>query len=275
MMCAWNELLRILPPRLRDRTGRTAEDGLQELRLRLDQEPELVCRDGNLTLPEKVSQEDLSFVINTASRYSPWAAQSMAEGYLTAPGGHRIGLCGEAVTDQGRIKGIRTLRSLCIRVARDYPGISKGIPVQGSVLILGPPGSGKTTLLRDLIRQRAESEPSSIAVVDERCEVLPPQFPQGKRVDILSGCGKAEGIPMVLRTMGPGAVAVDEITDTRDAEALGQAYGCGVEILATAHGASMEDLWKKSEYRTLMERNVFQWVVILQRNKSWRTERIT
>ena len=275
MMCAWKELLGILPPWLREQTDRMAGDRLQELRLRLSQAPELVCRDGNLTLPGKVSQEDLSFVINTASRYSPWAAQTVADGYITAPGGHRIGICGEAVTDQGSIKGIRTVRSVCIRVARDFPGVSKGIPNQGSVLILGPPGAGKTTLLRDLIRQRSESEPLSIAVVDERCEVFPPHFLQGKRVDVLSGCSKVEGIPMVLRAMGSGAVAVDEITDAQDAFALGQAYGCGVEILATAHGACMEDLWNKPEYRTLMERNIFHWVVILQRDKSWRTERIT
>lgn len=275
MMCAWKEFLSILPPWIRDQTDRQARDKLQELRLRLDQAPELVCPDGNLTIPGTVSREDLSFVINIASRYSPWASQTIADGYLTGPGGHRIGICGEAVTDHGNIKGIRTVRSVCIRIARDFPGVAKGIPIHGSVLILGPPGSGKTTLLRDLIRRRSGERPDSTAVVDERCEIFPSHFLPGKRVDVLSGCGKGRGISIVLRAMGPGTIAVDEITDPEDACALGQAFGCGVEILATAHGATLEDLYRKPEYKTLMDRNIFQWVVILQRDKSWRTERIT
>ena len=80
---------------------------------------------------------------------------------------------------------------------------------------------------------------------------------------------------MVLRAMNPSAIAVDEITEPKDTRALAQAFGCGIEILATAHGASVKDLRRKAEYRILMERNVFQWVVILQRDKSWRTERVT
>ena len=275
MMCAWKELLSILPPRLREPVDRRAGDRLQELRLRLGLSPELICGDCNLTIADTVSPEDLSYVINTASRYSPWAAQTLSEGYLTAPGGHRIGICGEAVTEQGCVKGIRTLRSVCIRVSRDFPGVAKGIPLRGSILILGPPGSGKTTLLRDLIRLRGLQKAYIISVVDERCELFPPQFDPVNGADVLSGCSKSQGIPMILRAMGPAAIAVDEITDSQDAHALGQAFGCGVEILATAHGATLDDLWIRAEYRQLMERNVFQWVVILQRDKSWRTERIT
>ena len=275
MMCAWKELLGILPPWIREAAARWEGDTLQELRLRLEQAPVLVCAKGNHLIHRTVSQEDLSFVINTASRYSPWSAQTISSGYLTAPGGHRIGICGEAATDHDAITGMRTVRSVCIRVARDFPGVARGVPDRGSVLILGPPGSGKTTLLRDLVRRRAEGSPLSISVVDERGEIFPPHFQQGNGVDVLSGCTKSSGIPMVLRSMGPGVLAVDEITAAEDANALGQAFGCGVEILATAHGAGTEDLWTRAEYKTLMDRKVFQWVVILQRDKSWRTERIT
>lgn len=275
MMCAWKEFLRILPPWIREGAAKREGDKPQELRLRLGQSPEIQYQLGYHTITGTVSQEDLSFVINTASHYSPWTAQTVANGYLTAPGGHRIGICGEAIMDQGSIKGIRNVRSVCIRIARDYPGVSEGIPDQGSVLILGPPGAGKTTLLRDLVRRRCSRNSYSISVVDERCEVFPPHFQAGRGIDVLLGCSKGQGIPMVLRSMNPSAIAVDEITEPKDARALAQAFGCGIEILATAHGASVKDLRRKAEYRLLMERNVFQWVVILQRDKSWRTERVT
>lgn len=273
MRCAWDELLRVLPMWMRQDVDRLGKMAMQELRLRLGLPPELFCRDGSLVLDRVVTTEDLSFVINAASRYSPWNTATAAQGYLTAPGGHRIGICGEVVAQGGNIQGIRRVRSLCIRVARDFPGISKGIPM-GSVLILGKPGAGKTTLLRDLIRQRSESDIGSVAVVDERGELFPQGFSTGKRTDILTGCPKGEGILMLLRSMGPSTIAVDEITEEADALALMQAYGCGVELLATAHGSSAADLRNRPVYRKLLEAGIFETVVLLQSDKSWRAERI-
>lgn len=274
MMCAWQFLLGVLPTWMRERTDSLGRRNMQELRLRLDQPPELVLHNNSRFLDKPVTREDLSFVINAASRYSPWAAETVSKGFLTVNGGHRIGVCGEAVLDHGRLKGIKHIRSLCIRVARDLPGIAKGLPTDGSVLIIGSPGSGKTTLLRDLIRQRGDRGTGSIAVVDERGELFPAGFRQGKRLDILTGCGKAEGIPLVLRTMGPSAIAVDEITAQDDADALYQAAWCGVDLMATAHAASAEDLRRREGYRKLLESGLFQTLVILQPDKSWRTERI-
>lgn len=275
MMCAWQELLSVLPPWFREQTDRLCRDKLQELRLRLDMPPELTWSGGSMILDRPVRQEDLSFVINAASKYSPWAAETISRGFLTVEGGHRIGICGEAVVERGCLKGIRHARSLCIRVARDFPGIARGMPPAGSVLIIGKPGAGKTTLLRDLIRQRSGRGSSSVAVVDERGELFPKGFHCGKRTDILTGCSKAEGIPLVLRTMGPGTIAVDEITAQDDADALYQALWCGVELLATAHAASVDDLRRRPGYRKLLESGLFQSLVILQPDKSWRTERIS
>ena len=271
MMCAWQELLHVLPVWLRAQ-AEAHRDKLQELRLRLGKPPELITEGESAVLERAVTGEDLNFAVNTASRYSPWAAATVAQGYLTCAGGHRIGLCGEAVVKGGVFQGIRNLRSLCIRVARDFPGIARGLPEQGSVLILGKPGAGKTTLLRDLIRQR--SGRGSVAVVDERGELFPEGFDSGPRTDIMFGCSKETGIPLAIRTMGPGTVAVDEITDRADTEALCQAGGCGVTLLATAHGEAMEDLRCRSVYRPLLEQGLFQTVVILQPDKSWRTERM-
>lgn len=274
MMCAWQELLSVLPTWMRERTDSLGRGRLQELRLRLDQPPELIMDQKIRQLDKPVTASDLSFVINAASRYSPWSAESASKGYLTVTGGHRIGLCGEAVIDRGSIKGIKQVSSLCIRVARDFPGIASELPGEGSVLIIGKPGNGKTTLLRDLIRQRGCKGYSSVAVVDERGELFPKGFDRGAHVDVLTGCNKSLGIPMVLRTMGPRSIAVDEITDKDDADALYQAQWCGVELLATAHAATYDDLRRREVYRKLLESGLFQTLVILHPDKSWRTERI-
>ena len=275
MMCAWKELLTVLPPWLGKEADRLGRDRLLELRLRREKPPELVMPKGSQWLERNVSADDLNFCINTASRYSPWAAQSISDGYLTAPGGHRIGICGNAVIKDGMICGIREVRSLCIRVARDFPGIGeKADRLSGSMLLLGPPGSGKTTLLRDMIRRASRTE--TVAVVDERGELFPPEgcFESGLRLDVLRGCPKHQGIDMVLRTMGPDCVAVDEITAEADCDALVRAGWCGVRLLATAHAASLGDLRSRPVYRSLIRTKLFDHILILSRDKSWRVERM-
>lgn len=271
MECAWKELLTVLPNWLRGEVDKPGREEVQEIRLRLDSPVELVRGKGSRWLSRRTSQEDLNFCINAASRYSPWAAQTMANGYLTAPGGHRIGFCGEAVVQNGSMTGIRTVTSACIRIARDYPGIAKGIPT-GSVILLGAPGWGKTTLLRDLIRLRSEA--GAVAVVDERGELFPMGIPRGRRTDVLTGCCKFSGISMVIRTMSPSSIAVDEITEQADTSALLDAHGCGVTLLATAHASSMEDFRSRLVYQPLIKHKVFHWAVVLHSDKQWHLERM-
>lgn len=273
MRCAWKELLSILPGWMATEVDGLGRENLQELRLRIDQPPQLILPEGRISLKRNVRTDDLSFCMNAASRYSPWAMSTSSRGYLTAPGGHRIGLCGEAVVRNGRLEGIKNLTSICIRVARDLPGVGEGIPNTGSLLILGAPGWGKTTLLRDLIRRRSNSG-TQVAVVDERGELFPAAFPPGNCTDILTGVSKSQGIHMLLRTMGPQCIAVDEVTQEEDCMALAQAAGCGVTLMATAHASSLADLEKRSIYRTLLRSEILDTAVILRADKSWHVERI-
>lgn len=273
MMCAWNQLLGILPDWLAVETDRYGKQELQELRLRLGQVPELVLGQKSLWLDRIAARDDLNFVINTASRYSPWAAGTVSEGFLTAPGGHRIGICGDVVMKNGSMAGIRQVYSLCIRVARDFPGLAGNtVRLKGSVLLIGPPGSGKTTLLRDLARSVAQNE--TVCVVDERGELYPEGVPRGKRMDVLTGCGKEEGIDILLRTMGPSCIAVDEVTSESDCQALIRAGWCGVRLLATAHAASVTDLNHRPVYKSLISCKLFDHILVLSRDKSWREERM-
>ena len=274
MMCLWKELLSILPVWLAGEVDRQGRETLQELRLRTGQPPQLIHKGKSTYLYRNISSDDINFCINTASRYSPWAAQSISQGYITAPGGHRIGLCGTAVLNDGAMTGIRTVQSLCIRVARDFPGISQQYSSHtGSILIIGPPGSGKTTFLRDLIRQ--VSTVQTVSVVDERCELFPSGcFNQGTALDVLSGCPKTVGINMLLRAMNPETIAVDEITSADDCDALMKAGWCGVRLIATAHASSVTDLRQRPLYEPLLNKHLFNHILTMRRDKTIHEERM-
>lgn len=274
MTCAWKELLAVLPLWMRKEVDMQNNESLREIRLRINSSPELVLPEKSLWLERKISREDLEYTVNVVSRYSPWAAATVSRGYITARGGHRIGLCGEAIMQKGEITSIGTITSLCIRVAADFPGIAADIAAcQNSILILGAPGWGKTTLLRDLIRQISHKE--TVCVVDERGELFPPGIEPGKHMDVLSGCDKKKGIPMLLRTMGPDTIAVDEITETEDVNVLLHASNCGVRLLATAHAASVMDYRNRIIYRPLLDNHVFETLIILRKNNTYTVERIS
>lgn len=273
MICAWKELIAILPPYLRQEVDRLGKETLQELRLRVNGQPELVLTTGRTYLKRILTQEDIDFVIHTASRYSPWACETLRYGFLTAPGSHRIGICGEVISRKGEIEGIRKAHSLCIRVARDFPGISGNLgKLSGNILILGPPGSGKTTLLRDLIRNL--SRQSHVCVVDERQELFSEGFFRGGLVDILSGCDKATGMEMLLKTMRPDVIAVDEVTSEGDCFGILRAAYCGVRLLATAHAGTLEDFENRDIYKSLRQKHLFDHIILLNHNQTFTVERM-
>ena len=274
MIVMKDELMSIIPPKYRSRLPAELVPELQEIRLRLGHPAVLTGQRNILKLEPYVAADDLRFCINTASRYSPWNATSIRHGYLTAPGGHRIGICGEYSGD-----ALQNVTSACIRVAKDISGIADHLVFRDSTLIIGPPGSGKTTLLREAIRRISTKSRGSIAVVDERCEIFPLShslicFDTGPCTDVLSNRDKSSGIEAVLRSMGPSWIAVDEITAKSDCEALIHAGWCGVKLLATAHAAGIDDLNRREIYRPLVEAGLFTSVVVLHSDQTSHQERI-
>lgn len=280
MNCQWHAFLTLLPHWMRQDVDRLGKETLQELRIRIGQVPELHLQSGAYRLTRKVERSDINFIINTASEYSPWAAGTTAEGFLTAAGGHRIGICGVGTVQDRAFTGIHYPTSLCMRVARDFEGIaSRADGITGSILIIGPPGSGKTTLLRDLIRRKSSVGQGSVVVIDEREEIFPLYHGQacflaGNRTDIMSRCPKAVGIDAAIRNMNPEWIAVDEITAQTDCDAMLHAGWCGVKLLATAHAASLADLRTRPVYQTIVAYKLFSHILLLRKDKTWTLERI-
>ena len=279
MRCVWDSFLHLIPVRLRAEVNKHGDLGIQELRLRLGRPPELIKFNKSIWMKENVTYDDLDFVINMASAYSPWQAATARYGYITAEGGHRIGICGEFASDSEVHSGFSRVTSVCIRLARDYQGIGCEISkLDGSTLIIGPPGCGKTTLLRDIVREKSESG-TEVVVVDERNEIFPQSkkqfcFYPGKKTDVLSRCSKRDGIEMAVRTLTPSVVAVDEITAEDDCDALIRAGRCGIDLLATAHARNRQDLLRRNIYKPHISLGIFQYLVVLNPDKTWVWERM-
>lgn len=253
------------------------DDALREVRLHAGRLSFLVIGERTTPLPIALSREELTGYVRTVCGGSLYAyGNCLSEGYLPLPGGSRAGISGEFVTENGRIVGIREIGSVVIRIARAVPGagalaerIFRRLGCRRGLLIFSPPGCGKTTALRDLgLRLSTGSRPLKTAIVDCRGELSGDWYGRGACVDLLTGCGKGEGIAIATRTLSPDVILVDEIGGENEVDAIRSVESGGVPIVATVHGNSLARLCGDSPVAPLIRAGIFGGFVGIERDRN-------
>jgi stage III sporulation protein AA len=296
-------VMNVLPPtisRLLNRLPRDMLPDLEEIRIREGRPLEITVQgrfhfldaDGKPTRSAdrayRPDREDCRHLMDLLTNHSVYTLEEeLKRGYITIAGGHRVGLSGKTVLEQGKVKHLREITSFNIRIAREVHGAARELMPKlydagsGSIyhtLIVSPPQQGKTTLIRDIARMLSTggfereggmpAPPLKVGIVDERSEIAAcikgvPSFDVGPRTDVLDGCPKAEGMMMMIRAMSPDVIVVDEIGRPEDAEAIHEALHAGIRIVATAHGHNFTDIAGRPMLKDLVNEQIFQRYVIL------------
>jgi len=226
------------------------------------------------------TQQDISRTLELMSRNSVYAYQDeIRNGFLTLPGGHRVGLAGRVVLSGNEVRNIKDISGINIRIAREVPGCSNFLVpylLSGgevlNTLLISPPQCGKTTMLRDIARIISSGmgtvKGRKVAIIDERSEIAAcskgiPQFDVGLRTDVLDACPKTIGLSLVIRTISPEVIITDELGSLGDSGAVESVMNAGVKIIASAHGYNVTSLKLRSETLKLIESRVFERYVVL------------
>jgi stage III sporulation protein AA len=231
---------------------------------------------------EILSAQEMQQAVLLLSNSSFYAiTEELQRGYLTLPGGHRVGLCGRAVLADGFLKAQTDISGINVRIARALLGVADSIypllrnpHLDGrpyNTLLVSPPRAGKTTILRDLAR-RFSQQGYNVSIVDERSEIAAmwqgeAQFSIGPRSDVMDACPKAEGMMLMIRSMSPDIIICDEIGRQEDAYAIREAINAGVSIIASAHGCNESDLWRRPVLKQILEEKSFERIVFLSRRQ--------
>ncbi len=288
------ELIKLFDIKIRDKLlklNKNELNNIEEIRLRVNQPLMCITRGREIGLSglgscdvdkaHVVTVEEVKNTLKLMSNYSLFTIEDqIKKGFFTVSGGHRVGVCGKAVFENGEIKTIKDISSINVRISREVKGCSdslmeyivdKSKDCVKNTLIISPPNNGKTTLLRDLVRNVSTSG-YNLVVVDERSEIGGTyngvlQNDLGIRCDVLDACEKTMGMTMALRSMSPKVIVVDEVGTDEDVRALVKTFNSGVNIVATCHADSVEQFRAKRAFEKIIEEKLFEVFVVLKDKK--------
>jgi stage III sporulation protein AA len=259
---------------------------MEELRIRIGRPLEVILGGNPFFFPYEVTPSDAEQLLNHIGQFSVYTLEEeLKRGYITIAGGHRVGLAGKVILENGAVKAIRDISSFNIRIAREKIGAAEPLTpylYNGEwqhTLLIGAPQTGKTTMLRDIARMVSSGVeqrgigPKKVGIVDERSEIAGcvhgvPQLEFGPRVDVLDGCPKAEGLMMMIRSMSPDVLIVDEIGRAEDTQAVLEAVNAGIKLMITTHGHTLTEIKKRPFIAEILRQNIFERFIELQRSKS-------
>ena len=250
-------------------------DDVEEMRLRAGRQVSLTVKGQNCMVPVSLDHRELWDMLVRMCGGSLYAySHNINQGYLTLPGGVRVGVAGHASVEGGRVIGVRDVTGLCIRIPHKHTRCGQEIcrllrsfSMTRGVLIYAPPGVGKTTLLRGVAAELAGGDPPMrTVVIDTRGELSFEADEASLCLDVLSGYPRPLGVEIAARTLNAEVMICDEIGDFDEAVALASAQNCGVPLVATAHAGSVRELLRRNGLKLLHRAALFGAYVGIRRD---------
>ena len=260
------------------------EKNIREIRIRIQRPIILKIQNYDILIEYRVADRDIMQTLERLCENSIYAYKNqIKEGYITIRGGHRVGIVGTGIVENGEIVNLKNISSLNFRIAREVKGCANDIVKEiinkenntiYNTMLISPPGKGKTTMLRDIVRQLSNGieqigfSGKTCGIVDERGEIAAcykgvPQNDIGIRSDVIENVSKEKGIKILLRSMAPEIIACDEIGTKEDVQAIKLATISGVKGIFTMHGKDIKDVKNNIEINNLVENHLIEKIFFL------------
>ncbi len=288
-------ILKCLPPQLVKIILEHNSKKLEEIRIRAGRPVILKLGLVEIILKYVVSNNEIIGILQNICNNSLYSYQNqICNGFITLPGGNRVGIAGNIVIKDGQVSNISYIYSLNFRIAHQIDGACNEIlrfilDTQNNTvfntLIVSPPGAGKTTIIRDIAKKISNGiseinfKGIDVSIIDERGEIAAlnkgvAYNDVGIRTDILDNVPKSIGIRMAVRAMAPKVIIADEIGNKDDVEIINYAICSGVNCIFTAHGSQMEDLLKNQEIKKIIGLKMFKKIIFLDEKEKGKVKNV-